>query len=233
LPLAILPLWDPELAAREAARCAELGAVTVAFPENTTAVEIPSLYGDEWESLWRVCAGTGTVISTHIGSGGMYSTSLDAPPLVSSSLTHVKTAGALCDWLLSGIFERHPGLKLSLAEGQVGWMPYQLERLDKVWLHNRAWGDVTLKNPPSSYVAGHVYGCVFDDDHGLVNRDVIGMGQIMFETDYPHSDSTWPACQDVARRITESAGLSPKETWQLLRGNAIECFGLERLGVSI
>lgn len=232
LPLAILPLWDPDLAAKEAARCAELGAVTVAFPENTAAVEIPSLHGDQWESLWRVCAETRTVISTHIGSGGMYSTSLDAPPLVSSSLTHVKTAGALCDWLLSGIFERHPGLKLSLAEGQVGWMPYQLERLDKVWMHNRAWGDVTLKNPPSSYVAGHVYGCVFDDDHGLANRDSIGMGQIMFETDYPHSDSTWPACQDVARRITESAGLSQEETWQLLRGNAIECFGLERLGVS-
>ena len=49
-----------------------------------------------------------------------------------------------------------------------------------------------LPEPPSTYMAGRVYGCIFDDVHGLASRDAIGMGQIMFETDYPHSDSTYP-----------------------------------------
>lgn len=232
IPLSILPLWDGHLAAQEALRVAEMGSVTVAFPENTANLDIPSIHTSYWEELWRVCAETKTVISTHIGSGGMYSTGLDSPPLVSSSLTHIKTAGALCDWLLSGIFERHPCLKVSLAEGQVGWMPYQLERLDKVWEHNRAWGEVSIPNPPSFYMKNHIYGCVFDDEHGLANRATIGMGQIMFETDYPHSDSTWPNCREAAKRVIETAGLNDQEAWRLLRGNAIECFGLDRLGLT-
>jgi predicted TIM-barrel fold metal-dependent hydrolase len=231
-PVVIVPLWDPQLCADEVRRCAAKGSVTVAFVENPTKQELPSIHTDHWDPFLRACEETATVISMHIGTSGIFSTSLDAPALVSSSLTHVHSSGTFCDWLLSGKFVQFPNLRISLAEGQVGWMPYQLERLDKVWEHNRAWGDVDLPEPPSTYVAGHVWGCIFDDEHGLANRDAIGMSQIMFETDYPHSDSTWPDCQDAARRVIAAAGLDGHEAWQLVRGNAIECFGLSRHGVT-
>ena len=231
LPLVMAPLWDPVLAAEEVLRCAAKGAVTLTFLENPARLGLPSVHSSHWDPLWAACEETATVVSMHIGTGGVFSTSAEAPALVSSALTHVHSSGAFCDWLLSGVFVRFPSLRIALSEGQVGWMPYQLERLDKVWEHNRAWGEVSLPEPPSSYMP-NVFGCVFDDEHGLANRERIGMSQIMFETDYPHSDSTWPECREAADRVCAAGGLDEHETWQLVRGNAIACFGLQRLGVT-
>jgi predicted TIM-barrel fold metal-dependent hydrolase len=58
------------------------------------------------------------------------------------------------------------------------------------------------------------------------------MGQIMFETDYPHNDSTWPHSRATAQKLVNEAGLGEKETWQLLRGNAIACYRLDRYGIA-
>ena len=90
----------------------------------------------------------------------------------------------------------------------------------------------SLPHKPSSYIHHRIYGCVFDDEIGLKNRDVIGMDQICFETDYPHADSTFPHSKKVANDICTQAGLDEEETWKFLRGNAIRCFGLERYGIT-
>jgi hypothetical protein len=76
-----------------------------------------------------------------------------------------------------------------------------------------------------------VYGCIFDDEVGLKNRDIIGMDQICFETDYPHADSTFPRSKEVASEICEKAGLDDDEIYKLIRGNAITAFGLARYGI--
>jgi hypothetical protein len=57
------------------------------------------------------------------------------------------------------------------------------------------------------------------------------MSQFLFETDYPHGDSTWPRSAEVAEEMVQAAGLTEAETRQLLRGNAIDCFGLGRYGL--
>jgi hypothetical protein len=112
-------------------------------------------------------------------------------------------------------------------------MPYVLERADKLWEERSANSfGTSLPHPPSSYVRDRIYGCIFDDEIGLRNRDVVGMDQICFETDYPHADSTFPHSKEVAARICDKAGLSEAETYKLLRGNAIRAFGLERFGIS-
>lgn len=232
LPLAIVPLWDPHLAAQEVRRVAGKGVVTVAFSENPAMLGLESIHSGWWDPFIRACDETGTVISMHIGSSSkMPSTSADAPPLVASSLTHLNAVGTLCDWILSGTLERFTNVRIALSEGQVGWMPFQLERMDLVWEHNRAWGQVELSQPPSHYVQGRVFGCIFDDRHGLANRDTIGMSQIMFETDFPHSDSTWPHCREKALELVSVCGLDSREAHMLVRQNAIDCYGLERLGV--
>ena len=73
-------------------------------------------------------------------------------------------------------------------------MPFVVERLDSVWHERPVYGnlDDRIKRPPSSYIPRRVYGCVFDDLIGLQISDRLGIDQIMFETDYPHGDSTWP-----------------------------------------
>ncbi len=104
---------------------------------------------------------------------------------------------------------------------------------DKVWLarDKEGKGYQRTKNPPSSYVAGHVYGCIFDDDTALICRDLIGMGQIMMEVDYPHSACSFPNVVEVATGLADTAGLNDTERHMFFRGNAIEAYGLDRLGI--
>jgi len=150
-------------------------------------------------------------------------------------LTTENSVHALVDWLLSGALERHGDLKIALSEGQVGWMPFILERLDSAWRRSKSYDPSIyrqLPQPPSHYMANRVYACVFDDAVGLANRDQVGMGQIMFETDYPHADSTFPDSKQVAEKMISESGLSQSEALQFLRTNAIACYDLQRYGLT-
>src|SRR5262245_20761004 len=105
----------------------------------------------------------------HIGSSSrMPATSPDAPFIVSSTLTFQNAMGSLLDYIFSGTLERFPTLRIAYSEGQVGWMPYVLERADKLWAEraDNSFG-TSLPRPPTSYLPGRVYGCIFDDETGL------------------------------------------------------------------
>ena len=234
IPLTMVPLWDAKLAADEVHRCADKGSHAVTFSENPHPLGLPSIHTGYWDTLFTACQETESVLCMHIGSSSkMPSTSPDAPFIISSTLTFSNAMGSLLDFVFSGTLERFPDLKLAYSEGQVGWMPYVLERADKLWEErsDNSFG-TSLPNRPTSYIPDRVYGCIFDDETGLRNRDVIGMDQICFETDYPHADSTFPRSKEVATEICEKAGLDTDETYKLLRGNAIRAFGLERFGIS-
>mgnify|MGYP002141478995 CR=1 FL=1 len=72
---------------------------------------------------------------------------------------------------------------------------------------------------------GRVWGCVFDDQHGLKSRDAVGLEHILFETDYPHTDTTWPNTLEVA---TAMMGHLPEDVqYKILRGNAIKMLHLD------
>ena len=235
IPCTIIPLWDADLAAQEIRRCAGKGSFAVAFSENPVPLGLPSIYGNYWDPFLAACEETETVINMHIGSSSaMAKTAPDAPLEAGMALTSENSVHAFVDWLSSGVLARFPGIKIALSEGQVGWMPFMVERLDSVWSRSSFYGGklrAALPEPPSSYIKGRVYGCIFDDLHGLASRGTIGMSQIMFETDFPHSDSTYPHSQKIAEKSVIDAGLSDDEAWQLVRGNAIECFGLGRIGI--
>jgi predicted TIM-barrel fold metal-dependent hydrolase len=231
IPLTLVPLWDPALAVEEVRRCAAKGSHAIAFTENPAKLGLPSMYSGEWDVLWAVCVETATTVSMHIGSSSsMPTTSTDAPLATSMSLYAQNAQGSLADWVFSGTLERHPGLKIAYAESQVGWMPFQLERMDAVWQDGR--GGVGGPVLPSEQVKGRVYGCVFDDLHGLKCRHDVGLRQILFETDFPHSDGTFPHSRKVAHDLFVAAGMDAEECHAVLRGNAIEAYGLERFGLT-
>jgi len=237
IPVTLVPLWDADLAAQEVRRCAALGGHAVSFSENPSELGLPSLHDADryWDPFLQACAETESIINIHIGSSSKVpNTSSDAPQVLGACLWFTNTAGALADLLVSGTFLRFPALKVALAEGQVGWIPYLLQRLDHVWRDRDSSSSIGMQLPeaPSSYVAGHVFGCIFDDAFGLANRAAIGMDQIMFETDYPHNDGTFPRSAEVAQAMCDGAGLDDDERYRLLRGNAIAAFGLHRDGVS-
>jgi predicted TIM-barrel fold metal-dependent hydrolase len=233
IPLTIVPLWDPGLAAAEVRRCADKGSHAIAFSENPHPLGLPSIHSTEWDVMFAACEATDTVVCMHIGSSSkMPATSPDAPFIVSSTLTFSNAMGSMLDFIFSGTLDRFPTLNIAYSEGQVGWMPYVMERADKLWAErsDNSFG-TSLPHPPTSYMT-RIFGCIFDDEIGLKNRDVIGMDQICFETDYPHADSTFPRSKEVATEICDKAGLDDDERYKLLRGNAIQAFGLERYGIT-
>ena len=236
IPLTLVPLWDPSLAAEEIQRCAAKGSFAITFPENPTPLGLPSLHdpSHHWDPVFAACADTATTLCMHIGSSSkMPSTSADAPFIISSTLTFQNAMGSLLDYIFSGTLERFPDLVVAYSEGQVGWMPYVLERAYKLWEErsDNSFGSF-LRQAPSSFIHHRVYGCVFDDPVGLRNRDVIGIDQICFETDYPHADSTFPHSRKVLEDICAQANLDEEETYKFTRGNAVRAFGVERFGIT-
>jgi predicted TIM-barrel fold metal-dependent hydrolase len=230
IPLCLIPLWDPHLAAAEVRRNAERGVRAVCFSEQPPNLGLPSIHAADrhWDPFVAACAETGTVICMHSGSGSkMPSTSADAPPAVSSSLTHELAEEGLADWLFSGMLVRHPDVRITFSEGQVGWIPYLLCRADRIWEHNRGWADVSnvIPEPPSTYYWGRVYGCFFDDALGLELIDRIGPDQVTFETDYPHADGTWPHTKKVAEE--QFGHMDQAVIDKIARDNVIRLFGLD------
>ena len=232
IPLTLVPMWDPEMAAAEVRRCADKGSYAIAFSENPSKLGCPTMYSGDWDVLWTACQETETTVSMHIGSSSsMPSTSPDAPLATSMSLYAQNAEGSLADWVFSGTLSRFPDIKIAYAESQVGWMPFMLERLDSVYREGRGGvgGDGLL---PSEIVKERVFGCVFDDLFGLKVRDEVGVEQILFETDYPHSDGTFPHSRKVAHGLFTAAGMNADDCYKVLRGNAIEAYGLQRFGIT-
>jgi predicted TIM-barrel fold metal-dependent hydrolase len=231
IPLTLVPLWDPQLAAEEVRRCAAKGSFAIAFSENPSKLGFPSLYTGQWDVLWQACVETETTVSMHIGSSSsMPSTSPDAPLATSMCLYAHNAQGSLADWIFSQTLTRFPKLKIAFAESQAGWLPFQLERMDNVWRDGV--GGVEFPVAPSKQIEGRVWSCIFDDLTGLKNRDQIGIERIVFETDYPHSDGTFPHSRKVAHQLFSQAGMNAEECRMVLRTNAITCYGLERFGIA-
>jgi predicted TIM-barrel fold metal-dependent hydrolase len=228
IPLTIVPLWDAELAAAEVRRNAARGVHAVCFSEIPPKLGLPSIHSGEWDPFFVACQDTATVVCMHIGSSSsMPATSGDAPVAVAATLSFNNAMASLSDFLFSGVLVRFPDLKLAYSEGQIGWLPYVLERADDVWREHRAWGGVRdiVPEPPSTYYYRQVFGCFFRDRHGLESLDRVGVDNITFETDYPHTDSTWPDTKAVAEDLM---GHLPDDiVYKIVRGNAIRMLSLD------
>ena len=228
IPLIIIPLWDVQLAAAEVRRNAARGCHAVCFSEIPPHLGLPSIHSGYWDPLFEACEETATTVCMHIGSSSrMPATSGDAPVAVAATLSFNNAMASLADWLFSGKLVKFPKLKIAYSEGQIGWLPYALERADDVWLEHRAWAGVQdiVPEAPSTYFKRQVYGCFFRDKHGLASLDAIGVDNVTFETDYPHTDSTWPHTKKVAEEMME--GLSAEQVYKIVRGNAIKMLSLD------
>lgn len=227
IPICLIPLWDIDLAVAEVHRNAARGVRAVAFSEIAAVLGLPSIHTGYWDPFFAACEETGTVVCMHIGSSSrMPATSADAPPSVTASLAFGGAMMSVVDFLYSGLLVRFPKLKLSYAESQMGWLPYILERIDDVWEDNQGWAQTKhIPEPPSTYFHRNMWVSFFKDQTGIDNRARIGIDRITFETDYPHSDSTWPDTRATAARLLD--GLSDDDVYKIVRGNAIDLFQLQ------
>jgi predicted TIM-barrel fold metal-dependent hydrolase len=208
-------------------RNADRGVRAVAFSEIPVHLGLPSIHSGYWDPFFEACAETNTAVCMHIGSSSrLPATSPDAPPSVTATLAFGNAMASVVDFLWSGVLVKFPNLKLAYAESQIGWLPHVLERIDDVWHDNQGWAQTKqIPEPPSTYFHRNIYGCFFKDQTGIDLRDRIGIDRITFETDYPHSDSTWPDSRDVAARLL--SGLDQASIDRILRTNAIDLFELQ------
>lgn len=230
VPMGIVPLWDIDLALAEAGRLAELDFRSISFSEAPHLLGLPSIHSGYWDPLFDACAATDTVVSMHIGTGGFPMLAPDAPGAIPNVMASFNAGYTLTDLLFSGVFERFPRLKVCLAESQLGWIPYVLSRADFVWEEMCGEGftgvdRAAMPHPPSHYFRTNVWATFFRDPVGLELTEQIGTDRILYETDYPHTDTMWPSCQDVAADMTKH--LSEHDASAIVAENARSLFRVD------
>jgi predicted TIM-barrel fold metal-dependent hydrolase len=247
IPLVLIPLWDPSASAAELERCADKGAHAFAFSENPEPLGLPTIHDPSgyWDPVMQAANDLGMVVCMHVGSSSTVpQIAADVPPLASLTWGANRTSGAMLSWLFSSYLQDLSDLKICLSEGNIGWIPYFLERAEQVLDKQRYW---FARGATESYTSSlgiadlsaikaanlmtldvrstfrdHVYGCFIDDIAGIHCLDLIGEDNVMCETDYPHSDTTWPHSIQSAMKLI---GHLPKVTQhKLLRGNAERLF---------
>jgi predicted TIM-barrel fold metal-dependent hydrolase len=126
--------------------------------------------------------------------------------------------------IFTGVFERHPGLRIVMVETGIGWIPHFLEQMDDRFWRNRSWTDLPIDRPPSEYWFSNVAATFVRDDYGLANRHHVGVDNIMWSTDYPHHGNDWPRSRMIIDQTT--AGMPRGERDKIICGNAVRIFGL-------
>lgn len=197
IPLAIIPTWDPELAALEVRRVAKLGCHAITFPPNPSLTGQPSIHSPMWDALWQACSENNVNVCMHISDPSGAVPSLDSPVDVFITNLPVSLYSTAADLTYSPILRKFPDLRFSLSEGGVGWVPHFLERADYVNKHH-IWTNQDFKGlKPSDFFLKHCFTCFIDDPVGVKLRHQAGLEKMMWECDYPHSDATWPKSPEV------------------------------------
>ena len=223
IPLGLTYMTDPKEGAKEIRRNAERGFRAVSMPERPQCIGLPSLFSGYWDPIVEACADTDTAISLHAGNTGVYDLGdvsaggNYASDHLGLGIAHARLEVglalfpqlALCaatEWLFSGYPARFPSIKITLAEGGIGWVAMLLDRLDQMidrrGIQNR------FSERPSEMLKRNFWFCTIEDPSTIDTRYRIGVENIMVEVDFPHSDGTWP---DTQCAIEEAMGHLPAE----------------------
>jgi hypothetical protein len=164
------------------------------------------------------------VVCLHIGSSSeIVVTSDDAPMDCLITLTPMNIVKAAADLVWSPVLRKFPDLKVALSEGGIGWVPYFLERVDYNYDRHHAWtGQDFGDTLPSQVFNRNVLTCFIDDRFGVASRDFLEMDNVMWECDYPHSDSTWPTAPESLMKGLQ--GVSDYDIDRITHLNAMRHF---------
>jgi predicted TIM-barrel fold metal-dependent hydrolase len=226
IPMALPALWDPELCAQEIRRVAAKGCHAVTFTENPHALGYPSFHSDFWDPVWAALCDEGMVMNIHLGSSGQLTvTAPDAPLDVMITLQPMNMCTAAADLLWSRVPKQFPDVRIALSEGGIGWIPYFLDRIDRGYDTHREWtrqdfGDLR----PSEVFRRTFLTCFVSDPVGLEARGRIGVDNICWEQDYPHSESSWPHAPEDLWEQAREAGVTGAELDAISHGNAMRWY---------
>ncbi|WP_094287210.1 amidohydrolase family protein [Mycobacterium lehmannii] len=227
IPMTLPVIWDPTECANEIRRNAERGVHSLTFTENPSAMGYPSFHDfDHWKPMWDALVDTETVLNVHIGSSGRLAiTAPDAPMDVMITLQPMNIVQAAADLLWSRPIKEYPTLKIALSEGGTGWIPYFLERVDRTFEMHSTWtGQDFGGKLPSEVFREHFLTCFIADPVGVATRNAIGIDNICWEADYPHSDSMWPSAPEQLDEVLTANNVPDDEINKMTYQNAMRWY---------
>jgi predicted TIM-barrel fold metal-dependent hydrolase len=241
--MAYIPMFDVRAAVAElrfAERRRLRGAVIPAYapPEGYTGGAFnlsnslmyaepdgPRGYADpEFEPFWRAAVELGTPLHVHLGAARFRDRRGPDSRFSNQMRTKLAMAEVVVHFVMSGVLPDHPELKLVSVESGVGWLAFAAEYLDNTWRKHRYSTASPIRELPSTYFDRQVYATFLEDRAGVNNRHLKGAGNIMWSSDYPHSETSWPNSQEAIRR--SFADVPPAEREQLTAGIARRLYGL-------
>jgi len=224
--LGLISLWDVDEGVKELERCARAGlkgAVIWASPPDDRPYSLP-LY----DRFWAAGQEHGLPISLHSITGmGAESRLAIKQPLdryVRSTVLCHEVQRTLVVLIFSGVMERFPRLTFVSAENEVGWLPFFLQKLDQAQEEYRYLYPAPLTLKPTEYFRRQVFATFIDDRVGVASREFVGVENIMWSSDYPHTVSTWPHSREVVKR--DFKDVPENEKRRIVRDNAARLYGL-------
>jgi predicted TIM-barrel fold metal-dependent hydrolase len=228
IPCGILPLFDVDEAAAEVRRLAAKGCHAATFSENPAGLGMPSIHSGAWDPLFSACCDVGVVLCCHVGSSSKAaSTGPDAPAPVPMNLSSVMAIYTLGDLLWADFWHRFPGLRFALSEGDIGWIPYFLQRAEHTRDRHNGWmrHEAPQGLSPSELFRERIVCCFIEDRVGVELLDHFNVDNVCWESDYPHSDTSWPNAPE--RLAALFSGVESDVVDKITHRNAMAHFGFD------
>lgn len=232
IPLAVIPyLGGIEATVAEVGRAVKLGhkgIVMLAEPSHSKK-GLKHFNDEYWDPLWAVCQDLEVPVHWHAGAGLRFNMptwkgySRNQQQAVGPTGSFASQAQFIPNLIFSGVLDRYPRLKWVCAETGLGWVNYILEGCDHEWERRHLWTEGILTRP-SDLFRRQIYVDFWYETAGIGLRHFIGMDNIMWESDYPHSTSTYPESWSFVERTLQ--GVPQDERNQLLYGNAQRLYKL-------
>lgn len=224
----ISPMWSAELARAEIERSVKKGHKGIIWHGAPEVLDLPYLNDTHWDPVYEVAADMGAPLALHLGAIPTLPAFPGYSPQTSRAMGGTRSVSSqiqvVANILFSGIFDRFPKLKTITVESAIGWIPYLLETADHNYENFKLWEEgVTTK--PSEAFHNNMWANFWFERNGILNRYVIGVDNIIYETDFPHPTSTWPNSKECREKSLE--GVPQDEQRKILMENAIKLYQLD------
>ena len=232
LSMALLPVWDSKAMAKEARRCIEdLNMKGFNLPDRPEQFGLPGFMTPHWAPFFEICNDGAIPINFHIATGGIdgFSMTWDGFDFgrklaVGAMLFYIGNAATLGNFIVSGLLDKYPKMKVVSVESGVGWIPFLLEALE--YQVDEMMPGKGLQRRPIEYFHDQMFASFwFEKTAPQKMLDIIGPDNVMFETDFPHPTSIYP---DPQAQIQEALGGVDKVTLRkVLQDNAARCYNIK------